>query len=452
MRLGNLRISPALVAVCTSLATSLSAQAQSPQTSGSNQGRIAGAFSWFAESDARYVSWQGTRGTNVWAPEPGKGSQFYTPLTLGMDYRQPELYKFETRVKGGWTETNSKTVGQESTVATWLDTQVTTTWTYLGSQNFRTFVGLATNLPTGKSYFPNNERFVRMDPDLVEVSVAGAGFNFNPTAGFIFAVNENTAVSLSAGYAWLGEFTREGFDGGSVANCFVNICLSPPTAIFDKAVRINPGDVFTANANVSSVFANYSVKSSFAYMSSTKVTEDGRAVGQKGATFSANSTVTFKISDPFSLVLNGTWGFAEKNKYVDPATGMLYTELKNSNSNLLIGKAEPVFKLTDKLSVSGNYTILWRSANYYDIVEGQYIPEKLKQSVGGSMTLLNAAKSSITLRGSYFWINENQGAYLPSNYDQINSSSPKIYYNYQNQPPDLRYTGWTLAVSGKVSF
>lgn len=49
-----------------------------------------------------------------------------------------------------------------------------------------------------------------MDPDLVDVGSFGAGFNVNPTAGVIFAVSENTAVSVSAGYAWLGDFTREG--------------------------------------------------------------------------------------------------------------------------------------------------------------------------------------------------------------------------------------------------
>ena len=215
MRRWSLRFSATSLAVCASIGASTAVHAQGAQPNSPSQSRVAGAFSWFAESDARYISWQGTRGTNVWAPEPGKGSQFYTPITLGMDYRQPELYKFETRVKGGWTDTDSKTVGQQANVSTWLDTQVTTTWTYLASQNFRTFVGLATNLPTGKSYFPNNERFVRMDPDLIEVSVAGAGWNFNPTAGFIFALTENTAVSLSAGYAWLGQFTREGFAGGA---------------------------------------------------------------------------------------------------------------------------------------------------------------------------------------------------------------------------------------------
>lgn len=441
--------SPLLVAA-TSLCASASL-AQSTQPAAPSN-RIASAFSWFADFDSRFVSWQGTRGTNIYQPEAGKGSQLYTPITLGIDYRQPELFKVETRFKAGWTETSSKTIGQEATVATWLDSQLTTTWTYLGSQNARTFVGVALNIPTGESYFPNNLRFVRMDPDLVEVNPAGAGFNVNPTAGIIFAVNENTAVSISAGYAWLGTFTREGFDGGSVAACFNVVCPAPPTAVFDKPVRINPGDVFTANANISSVFANYSVKTSFAYMSESKVTEDGIPVAQRGATFSANSTLTYKFSDPFSIIVNGSWRFSEKNKYLDPLTGALVTEPKNSNSNLLIGKFEPVYKLSDRWIISSNYTVLWRSQNYYDIVEGQFIPEKLKQSVGGGLTFLTPTKATISLRGSYFWINENAGAYLPTFYSAPKGVDPSYFANYQNIPPSLQYTGWTLALGAKIAF
>ena len=69
--------------------------------------------------------------------------------------------------------------------------------------------GVAVNLPTGTSYLPNNQRFARMDPDLVEVGSYGAGYNVNPTAGFVMGLNKDTAMSFSAGYAWQGAFMRE---------------------------------------------------------------------------------------------------------------------------------------------------------------------------------------------------------------------------------------------------
>ena len=68
------------------------------------------------------------------------------------------------------------------------------------------------------------------------------------------------------------------------------------------------------------------------------------------------------------------------------------------------------------------------------------------------MTFLNNPKSSITLRGSYFWIKEDEGAYLPDTYTLRYLATPAFYSNYQNQPPALRYTGWTIAIGGKVSF
>ena len=60
-------------------------------------------------------------------------------------------------------------------------------------------LGLTLNLPTGNAYLPGNQRFTRMDPDLVYAGSYGVGFNVNPTAGFLFALNQTTVVSLAAG-------------------------------------------------------------------------------------------------------------------------------------------------------------------------------------------------------------------------------------------------------------
>ena len=90
-----------------------------------------------------------------------------------------------------------------------VDTQASFNLTLLTSKSIRPLLGLSLNLPTGNSYLPGNQRFTRMDPDLVDVGSYGAGFNVNPTAGFIIGLNETTAVSLSAGYTWQGDFTKK---------------------------------------------------------------------------------------------------------------------------------------------------------------------------------------------------------------------------------------------------
>src|SRR4029079_10457472 len=115
----------------------------------------------------------------------------------------------QVRAKTGYVHSNNATPGQQASIDSMIDTQTTFTWTDLSKEDYRIFVGLALNLPSGRTYLPNNLRFTRMDPDLVGVGSYGAGFNVNPTAGVVFAATENTAVSLSAGYAWQGAFTRE---------------------------------------------------------------------------------------------------------------------------------------------------------------------------------------------------------------------------------------------------
>jgi len=49
-----------------------------------------------------------------------------------------------------------------------------------------------------------------MDPDLVEVSTFGEGFNIGPTGGFAFPISKSLVLTTSAGYTWRGgPFLRE---------------------------------------------------------------------------------------------------------------------------------------------------------------------------------------------------------------------------------------------------
>ena len=145
----------------------------------------------------------------MFAPEKGKGHQVYSPTTIGIDYVQAGALKVETRMKGGYVYANQGTPGQGATYEGPVDTQASLNATFLNFDSVRPQLGVAVNLPTGTSYLPNNQRFARMDPDLVDIGSYGAGYNVNPTAGFVIGLNQNTAMSFSGGYAWQGAFIRE---------------------------------------------------------------------------------------------------------------------------------------------------------------------------------------------------------------------------------------------------
>jgi outer membrane immunogenic protein len=286
-----------------------------------------GRFSSFVNTGAQYGAWEGSRGPNVFQPDKGKGYQVYSPVSMGIDY-DTQAYKIETRAKGGYVYTAQRTDGQTAYYSGPIDTQTSLNVVLLTFESVRPQFGVAMNLPTGTSYLPNNQRFTRIDPDLAMVGSYGAGFNINPTAGFVVGLNQSTAISLSAGYAWQGKFVREAI---SLDTAFAGV--------FNLKQYINPGDVVTANFNVTTEVGNTVIYGSFAYMSESAVEINGIESGRAGARYNSNLTLNTQLTDRWSIVTNGSWNFSEKNEII--VGGSLVTEPKNSNSHVVIASVEP---------------------------------------------------------------------------------------------------------------
>jgi opacity protein-like surface antigen len=400
----------------------------------SSPGSVAytGTLSGFSNTEAHFMSWTGTRGANVFAPEAGKGYQAYSPTTIGINYESPSAFKLETRVKGGYVYSHQGTPGQAATYDGPVDTQLALNATVLSFDSIRPTFGTAFNLPTGTSYLPNNLRFTRMDPDLVEVGSYGAGFNFNPTAGFVVGLNETTAMSFSGGYAWQGAFIKEAVDlsaGGGLGS-------------FDLKSRVNPGDVFTANANVTTSLDKLLLLGTFAYMSETALTIDGAPSSRAGAKYVTNLASNYQIDERWAIALNGSWSFQERNE-IPNFVGALVPEPKNSNSHLLIGSVDPSYQMTERLKLAANYSILWRSHNFYDPLEEQFIPAKIKNTVGASASYAITPAATVGARSSFSWIHQNTGPFL-----ETNEAPPA----FANLPPTLNYTSWMTSVFATVRF
>lgn len=392
-----------------------------------------GSFSAFATSSVKYASWSGTRGPNVFDPVRGKGDQVFSPFTLGLDYNEPSNFKVEMRAKGGYVYTRQGTPGQTATYEGPIDTQTSVNVVLTSFESVRPQFGVAMNLPTGTSYLPNNQRFTRVDPDLVEIGSYGAGFNINPTAGLVIGLNQNTAVSFSAGYAWNGKFVREAIDlnaGGGFGS-----------GAFDLKRWIDPGDVFTANANVTTQIDKLTLLSSFAYMSESRVRVDGVDGGRAGARYNANLTATYQFDEKWALATNASWSFAEKNEIV--INGVSATEPKNSNSHVIIGSIEPSYRVTERLRLAASYSFLWRDANFYDQIENQFVPAKQKHTAGVSAQYMVSPTASVELRGSHSWILQNDSAILPVTL--VPPSSLPV-------PPAMRYEAWAVSTTANLRF
>ena len=403
-----------------------------------------GQFSGFVSNEVRGSSWDGTRGANVFAPDPGKGYQVYSPTTFGIDYLMPSVYKLETRIRSGYVYSAQNTPGQIGKYEGPVDTQASFNLTYLGFDSIRPLVGLNLNLPTGNTFLPYNQRFTRMDPDLVDVGSYGTGFNVNPTTGFVLGIDEHTAVSLSAGWTWQGPFTKEGINEVQVPN---TLTPPPPAFIvlttFDLRQKINPGNTYTVNGNVSSTYGPLQMNGSFAYMGDSHAEVDGVASGKAGAKFTANGSVSYQFDQRTVATLNMSWNFAEKNR-IPNGFGGLMTELKNSNSNVIIASFDPSYLITDRIKIAGNASYLYRDHNYYDPFEEQFVPAKQKYTAGGSLAFALTDTATLTLRGSHSWIKQDDGPFL------ITTIGPPPVFALQ--PPALKYQSWAGSIGTALRF
>lgn len=403
----------------------------------------ANPWSGFVSNEVDYASWTGSRGANVFVGVPGSGYQVFSPTTIGFNYEVPSEYKLETRIRGGYVYASQNTFGQVARYEGPVDTQAAFNLTFLNFESIQPLLGLTFNLPTGNSYLPGNQRFTRMDPDLVPAGSYGVGFNVNPTAGFLFALNQTTVVSLAAGYTFQGDFTREGIFQFGEPN---PAGPPPPTVVvsaFDLQQRIHPGDAFTANGNVTSKFGSLTLMSSFAYIGSTRASIDGVVSGKTGANFTANGVANYQIDERWALTTNVSWAFTEKNEIPD-GFGGLFGEAKNSNSNLVIGSIEPSYMVNERLRLAINYSFLYRDHNYYNFLEQQFIPAKQKQVVGGSLTYATTATSTVTFRGSHAWVQQSDGPLL------LTEVGPPVILALQ--PPGLKYDVWAASIATNINF
>lgn len=402
----------------------------------------AGNFSGFVTTEVRGSGWNGSRGANVFAPDAGKGAQVYSPTTIGIDYLMPSQYKFETRIKSGYVYSAQNTPGQVGRYEGPVDTQAAFNLTILSYDSFRPLFGLNLNLPTGNTYLPYSQRFTRMDPDLVDVGSYGTGFNVNPTAGLVFGIDEHTAVSLSAGWTWQGPFTKEGINEVQVPNPApppVNIVL----ATFDLKQRVDPGNTYTLNGNVSSTYGALQMNGSFAYMGDSHASINGIATGKAGAKLTANGSISYRFDERFSTALNVSWNFSERNRIANGFGGLIL-EPNNSNSNVVIASFEPSYLVTDRLKVAGNYSYLYRDHNYYNPFEDQFISAKQKQTAGASASYAVTEAATVTLRGSHSWIRQEDGPTL------ITTLGPPPAFALQ--PPALRYHSWAGSIGTAIRF
>lgn len=421
----NLSVSICVAAASILMPTAILAQTPEPPSSVTS----------FVKQDFSYTSWKGDRGSDVARPDKGKGSEVYAPLSFGttIDTIVGPVWQFAAT--SAYVRASQSTPGQAATYEGPVDTQLAASVTARGFQYVQPIAGVTVNVPTGESNLSGSKRFARMDPDLVPVGSFGEGLNANPYIGLTFAPTANWVITPTVGYAVRQKFTRDS-DGKLVAEGI--------------ATEVDPGNVFTAALNTSARIGNLVVQGSGSVVSSSSVLNNGVEVGKQGLGFVSNVAVQIPLMPRVNLTLNGSWAFHLKNEVRDPLTGVLVDEPNNSNSHVLIGVIQPTFDLSDTLRLGVNYSLLYRSNNYYDLIDNQFVPQKTKHSVGASLDWAPAPQVILSLSGSRFWVSQDAGPSFITL--QERSTANAVTSEQRTTVPALDFDGWTTGVSARVQF
>ncbi len=379
----------------------------------------------------KFFSWSGTRGTETLREGRAEGFQMYVPVTGATAFEKAGVERWEFNVKSGYVYSGYKDTSFNTDYSGSLDTQVSATYKFLGTGYIQPFVGIAVNLPTGNSAIPVSKRLVRMDSDLVDVGSYGEGYDINPNIGFAFSPITNLTLTPSVGYAFRGNYKLETSIPSSVTTSGSTIT----TVIIKDAVgTITPGDTATASISASYAVKDLGIATTLAYSSYSDIELNGVVQARQGASYSASSTLNYQVSPELKVMLNGTWAYNEKSQLA--VAGQLFTEARNSGSNVFAGSIHPKYLVDKDTHVGAYYAVLHRDENFYNVVESQYLPAKTKQQVGLTLDLPVTSKLDLAFDVSRYWVGQDDGT----------------KFSGVGTPPELSYTGWSGQVSTTVKF
>lgn len=326
-------------------------------------------------SDIRYFTFTSrsafpTPSTGANTGVRGSGSQFYIPMGLSIVGTPNPDYKIETTLRSGYVSSQQDTAGFRGRYTGTTDTVLSGTFTYFGFNGFAPYVSLNMNLPTGETKLFGARANALLDPDLVDVSVFGEGFNIGPTVGVNIPLTSAFNLNVSGGYTHKGDFVR--------ATGFTD----PVTGLFTTA-RISPADSVSAAANLGYQDGPVSASLGFAYVSFGSQRTNGLLLLRGGDSFSGDARVSYSFTDEFSATLSGNVTQQVNNFVADPVFGVLLLERPNVNSRLYRVGLDTNYKLTNQINLGPTASIMYRDRNAFIPQLLQFVPASVRYAVGG---------------------------------------------------------------------
>jgi len=358
-------------------------------------------------TETRYYAWR----NNFIPPDTvgigaGRGWEIYTPLAMQLTGKPVSDLNFDFVVRGGWVKAAQTTPGLSGEVTTATDTVMSATTTYLGWQGFQPFIALSSNLPTGKSALLGTATNARMDPDLVEISTFGEGYNVGPSFGFNVPIAGSLIFTASVGYTWRGPFEREsafptlpsGVDPALVANLIDTL----PTT------RINPGENTTVTAAINYGVGSFAVAlTGAASWESPTFVRDVETL-RPGLRYLLALQSSYKWPEKWGVTeLTGAVAHSNRNKVAGrDVVGLVFEEL-NSNSNVYRVGLQHLFPV-EQFQIGPVASFLYRDHNGYNSTTLQFVPQKTRWTAGMLGQYAPNATVTLNARVEHVWTHENE--------------------------------------------
>lgn len=323
-----------------------------------------------SSTEVRLYSWRNDL-TVSGAPagSGSKGSEIYIPYGLQVNGKLTDELELEVAGRGGWVKAKQSTIGLFGEISTLTDTTVSGTVTYTGMVGIHPFVAIQTNLPTGSAALFGNAANARMDPDLVEISTFGEGFNLGSTLGANFLLSQSLILTTSAGYTNRGRFTQE--------SALAQISLDRPADI-----AIKPGDDFTVTQTISWMPGAFSTRLTGTLSIDSATAQNGVQILRPGNRYFLQSDSSYTWSELWGATsLSLSAGHSNRNEVFDVASSALVKELTDTNSNVYRVGLQHSFPI-GQFGIGPTASFLYRDHNGYNATTLQFVPQKQRWSAG----------------------------------------------------------------------
>lgn len=381
------RILTSAAVICVLLCTGANIPSAAAQTS-----TVTASEGWDATltTGVKYTSWRRTKGDVGGAQT---GAQTTAPVQLDVTGKTIPAWLLSFKAKTALYDSHRSFAGGalKGDKNGITDMLLSGRAAYLGYGGIVPFYELGLNLPTGDSLLRGNQKFTRMDPDLVDLPSYGEGFNVAQTAGVMFPVSYFSRITTGLGYTWRGAYDKEDF---------ANVSHD-----------VDPGNVYRAFVNYDYKNAAFNYGLNFTYARETAMQVDDADTFKSGDAFVVGGNAGYEWTPQARSSVSAQYATTRTDE-VQTGAGLADEPFNTNGPSLSLGAAHTQ-KVSDRLDVTGRVGYMRRFENEWSSAVADYLPARTKVSAGVDVTYQLTPDLSFSLSPQAFRLKDDDHPFFP---------------------------------------